>query len=183
MFEYFLEPVYVFYNISILSNSSIGSIHCQFLSPLDNHQATENQKRKKYRKKKGIRTNRNMFDYNCFDYKVYACQTGTLTDKMSSWRAVTLVDSAVIETRFLSDNPTGKLLQIRKPLSREAFDRPHGPVPARYMLVSFDCSAFGNIVYGESPVRDKTIEGLCFRGLRTTLLVTVSVIHRGFEGP
>lgn len=51
MFEYFLEPVYVFSNVSILSNSSIGSIHCQFLSPLDNHQATENQKKEKVQKK------------------------------------------------------------------------------------------------------------------------------------
>lgn len=53
MFEYFLEPVYIFSNVSILSNSSIGSIHCQFLSPLDNHHSNGKPKKEKVQKKEG----------------------------------------------------------------------------------------------------------------------------------
>lgn len=61
-------------------------------------------------------------DYNIFAaYTRHGRHLWPIRRRLAS--AVSTVDSAVIETRFLSDNPTDKLLQIRKPLSRHLAEK------------------------------------------------------------
>ena len=110
---------------------------------------------------------------------MYACQQELSPIRCCPGCAVTPVDSAVIETRFLSDNPTGKLLQIRKPLSRRSvwLRARLGQFRLVNALVSLGCVPLSVTSCTASPARVKTIEGLWLHKSKTTSLVTVSVIH------
>lgn len=115
---------------------------------------------------------------------------------MSSRRGVTTDDSAVIEMRFLSDNPTGKLLQIRKLLSRNgrsSWSRFRfvmyraGWLVVRSSVVLLVVLVLVLVLVvppslGEINRARQNDRGIMFFVARNRpFLVTVSVIRRGFE--